>query len=327
MGIKIIGTGSYLPKKVVTNADLANIVDTSDEWITSRTGISERRMAAPEEAASDMAYEASVKALEAAGITAEDIDGIIFTTVTPDYAFPSSACVLQNKLGCRKVFAFDMQAACTGLIYALDVAHSMLIANPKYRRFLIASSEKLSDITDWTDRSTCVLFGDAASAVILERDDNAPDSFLACSLAADGTHWDKLIIPGSGSRMPITSEVLEQRLNFTKMSGQEVFKLAVSAMASACCEVAKEAGLEIDDIDWLVPHQANLRIMKMVANRISFPMEKAYVNVDRYGNTSSATIGICLDEMIRGGLLKRGQIVLLTAFGSGMTWGAIVLRY
>ncbi len=327
MGIKIIGTGSYLPKKVVTNADLEKIVETSDEWITSRTGISERRIAAPEEAASDMAYQASLKALEAAGITAEDIDGIIFTTVTPDYVFPSSACMLQEKLGCRKVFCFDMQAACTGLIYAIEVAHSLLIAKPKYRRILIASSEKLSDITDWTDRSTCVLFGDAASAIILEKTESAEDSLLASSLAADGTYGDKLIIPGGGSRMPLTQEVFDQRLIYTQMSGQEVFKLAVSAMASACNEAMQEAGLAIDDIDWLVPHQANLRIMKMVANRVSFPLEKSFVNVNRYGNTSSATIGICLDEMIRGGLLKRGQIVLLTAFGSGMTWGSIILRY
>ena len=327
MGIKIAGTGSYLPEKVLTNADLTQIVETSDEWITTRTGITERHIAADDESASDMAYSAAIKAIEAAKIAPEEIDGIIFCTVTPDYLLPSSSCVLQRLLHCPRAFCFDLQAACTGFVYALEVAHSMMLSNKKFKRVLVVSSEKLSYITNWTDRNTCVLFGDAAAALILESNENEEDSIIAASLGADGNHGDKLIVPAGGSRTPITQDVIDQHLNHIHMSGQDVFKLAIGAMADSCNEAMEIANLKSEDIDWLVPHQANLRILKMVANRLSIPHERVYVNVERYGNTSSASIGICLDEMIRNGLIKKGQNVLLTAFGSGLTWGSMIIKY
>ncbi|MDD4317556.1 MAG: ketoacyl-ACP synthase III [Victivallaceae bacterium] len=327
MGIRILGTGSYLPEKVLTNSDLTRIVDTSDEWITTRTGIAERHIAADDEAVSDMAYHAAIKAIDAAGITPEEIDGIILCTISPDHLFPSSACILQQRLNCPRAFCFDLQAACTGLIYALEVAHSMMLSNKKFRNVLVVSSEKLSYITDWTDRNTCVLFGDGAAALVLGSTDNGEDSIIAASLGADGNHWSKLQVPAGGSRMPVTQEAIDNHLYCIHMSGQDVFKLAVSAMADSCNEALEIAGLTNDDIDWLVPHQANLRIMKMVANRLSIPIERVYVNVNRYGNTSSATIGICLDEMIRNGLIKKGQNVLMTAFGGGLTWGSIIIKY
>ncbi|MDD2478489.1 MAG: ketoacyl-ACP synthase III [Victivallaceae bacterium] len=327
MGIRIAGTGSYLPEKILTNSDLTQMVETSDEWITTRTGIAERHIAADDEAVSDMAYHASIRAIEAAGISSEEIDGIIFCTITPDHLFPSSACILQQRLNCPRAFCFDLQAACTGLIYALEVAHSMMLTNKKFKRVLVVSSEKLSYITDWSDRNTCVLFGDGAAALLLETTENGEDSIIAASLGADGNHWEKLQVPAGGSRMPLTPENINESSNYIHMDGQDVFKLAIGAMADSSNEALEIAKLTSADIDWLVPHQANLRILKMVANRLSIPHERVYVNVNRYGNTSSATIGICLDEMIREGLIKKGQNILLTAFGGGLTWGSIIIKY
>ncbi len=327
MGIRIAGTGSYLPEKILTNSDLTQMVETSDEWITTRTGIAERHIAADDEAVSDMAYHASIRAIEAAGISSEEIDGIIFCTITPDHLFPSSACILQQRLNCPRAFCFDLQAACTGLIYALEVAHSMMLTNKKFKRVLVVSSEKLSYITDWSDRNTCVLFGDGAAALLLETTENGEDSIIAASLGADGNHWGKLQVPAGGSRMPLTPENINESSNYIHMDGQDVFKLAIGAMADSSNEALEIAKLTSADIDWLVPHQANLRILKMVANRLSIPHERVYVNVNRYGNTSSATIGICLDEMIREGLIKKGQNILLTAFGGGLTWGSIIIKY
>ncbi len=325
MGVKIIGTGSYVPEKVMTNADLMKLVDTSDEWIITRTGINERRIAADDQSTSDLAYPAALRALEAANIKAEELDGIIMATVTPDQILPSTACLIQKRLGNKKAFCFDLQAACTGMLYALELAHSLMIANKKYNKILVAAAEKLSYITDWSDRNTCVLFGDGAAALVLERTED--DSILASSLHADGSFTDILKVEGGGSRIPLTAENIGTGINCIKMDGREVFKHAVGAMASTCEEVMAMAGMTNKDIDWLVPHQANLRIMNMVAHRVNIGSERVYVNVNRYGNTSAATIGICLDEMIRGGMIKRGQNILMTAFGGGLTWGSIILRY
>lgn len=327
MGVRIIGTGSYLPEKVMTNADLMKLVDTSDEWIITRTGINERRIAAEDQATSDLACPAALRALEAAGVEAGELDGIIMATITPDQILPSTACLLQKRLKNTKAFCFDLQAACTGMLYALEIAHSMIIGNKKYNKILVVAAEKLSYVTDWSDRNTCVLFGDGAAALVLERTTDEQDSVLATSLHADGNFTDILKIEAGGSRVPITAEVLGSGRNFVKMDGRDVFKLAVGAMADSCREVMDMVGMTDRDIDWLVPHQANLRIMNMVAQRMNIGSERVYVNVNRYGNTSAATIGICLDEMIRGGMIERGQIVLMTAFGGGLTWGSTILRY
>lgn len=327
MGVKIIGTGSYVPEKVMTNADLMKLVDTSDEWIITRTGINERRIASEEQATSDLAYPAAVRALEAANIDAEELDGIIVATVTPDQPLPSTACLLQKRLKNTKAFCFDLQAACTGMLYAVEVAHSMILGSKKYNKILVVAAEKLSYITDWSDRNTCVLFGDGSGALVLERTSAEEDSILATSLHADGSFADILKVEAGGSRMPMTAELVGSGRNCIQMDGREVFKLAVGAMEDSCREVMNEKGLTNGDIDWLVPHQANLRIMNMVAQRLKIGSERVYVNVNRYGNTSAATIGICLDEMIRGGMIQRGQIVLMTAFGGGLTWGSILLRY
>jgi 3-oxoacyl-[acyl-carrier-protein] synthase-3 len=310
----------------MTNADLMKLVDTSDEWIITRTGINERRIASDEQATSDLVYPAAVRALEAAGTSADELDGIIMATVTPDHILPSTACILQKRLKNSRAFCFDLQAACTGMLYALEVAHSMILANKRYKKILVLAAEKLSYVTDWSDRNTCVLFGDGASALVLERTEGE-DSILATSLHADGNYTDILKIEAGGSRMPMTAELIGSGRNCIQMEGREVFKLAANAMADSCKDVLDMVGMTNSDVNWLVPHQANLRIMNMVAQRLDIGSERVYVNVNRYGNTSAATIGLCLDEMIRGGMIKRGQIVLMTAFGGGLTWGSSIIRY
>lgn len=328
MSIRIAGTGSYVPDRVMTNADLEKMVETSDEWIRTRTGIQERRIAAPEQATSDLAYEAGKRALEMAGITGDQLSVIIVATITPDHVFPSTGCILQKRFGASNAFCFDLEAACSGLLYSLEVGHSLMKANPKYKYALVIGAEKLSSITDWTDRNTCVLFGDGAGAVVLENTGaEGADCLLASDLHADGGYADILIMPAGGSRMPFTAETLANHMHSIHMAGRETFKLAVNAMVSACKKTLEDANVAPSEIRMVVPHQANQRIIQAVAQRLYVANDRVFENIGHYGNTSAASIGICLDEIIRSGDIERGDYLLLTAFGGGLTWGAILLRY
>ncbi|MFN3471547.1 MAG: beta-ketoacyl-ACP synthase III [Aquificaceae bacterium] len=308
MGISIKGMGYYTPENVLTNFDLEKMVDTSDEWITTRTGIKERRIA-KEESLTDMAYKASLLALEESHIEPEDIDVIILATLTPDLSFPASACLLQARLGCNKAYAFDLSAACSGFLYGLEIA-SALLGSGRAKNILLVGAEKLSQIVDWSDRSTCVLFGDGAGAVVLSSEGEG--ELLASVMRSDGGYWD--ILYG-------------ERCGYLRMKGKELFKLAVRSMAEVCEEVIRRAGVSTEDIDLVVPHQANIRIMQALAERLGIPMEKVYSNIHRYGNTSAASIPIALYEAKQEGRLKRGDLVLLTAMGGGLTWGASLLRF
>lgn len=330
MSIRIVATGSYVPERILTNQDLEKIVETNNEWIMDRTGIRERHIAEDGVATSDLAYGAACSAIEQAGIKPEEIDLIIVASITGDYIFPSVSCILQGKLGAMNAVCFDLQAACSGLLYSTEVASLMMRGSPRYKNALVLGAEKLSSIVDWKDRSTCVLFGDGAAAFILQKDENSsePDTLVSSVMGATGTHTELLWIPAGGSKTPLTVEGLLNGDQYIKMLGPEVFKLAVNSMVKACKRVLEQAGVSGKDIRWLVPHQANLRILSAVASRLDVDAEKqVYVNVDRYGNTSAASIGLCLDEMNRNGLLNRGDLVLLTAFGGGLTWGAILLRW
>jgi 3-oxoacyl-[acyl-carrier-protein] synthase-3 len=327
MAIKIAGTGSYTPSRVLTNFDLEKMVETSDQWISERTGIKERRLAAPGEPTSELALKASLRAVEMAGIKPADIDVIIVATITPDKIFPSTACILQTKLGASNAFCFDLEAACSGLLYSLEVAFSMMKSHSKYKTFLVIGAEKLSHLVDWKDRSTCVLFGDGASAVVLRKTEDGDDSIIDSILCSNGAYGDILHVPAGGTALPTSPETLEQRLHYLKMGGQEVFKLAVTGMVDTCKTVLRNNAVEPSAVRWLVPHQANLRILKAVASRVDISEDHVFVNVDRYGNTSAASIGIALDEMNRGGKIKSGDYILLTAFGGGLTWGSMLLRW
>lgn len=330
MAVKIAGIGSYVPDRILTNFDLEKMVDTSDEWITTRTGIQERHISEPDVPTSDLALPAALRAMEMAGITAEQLDIISVATVTGDYHFPSTACVLQEKLGATSRCAcYDLQAACSGLIYSNDVATAMLKHRKNAKYALVVGAEKLSGIVDWTDRSTCVLFGDGASALVLEKDeeDHGDDTLLTTVLGARGGNAQILKIAAGGSVLPPSHETIDNKQHFIQMGGPEVFKLAVTAMTSASKEALAEFGLTIDQIRWVIPHQANKRIIDAVGSRLGASEEQVYVNVHRYGNTSAASIGICLDEIVRGGMIKPGDYVLLTSFGAGMTWGSALLRW
>ena len=330
MGIKILGTGSYAPEKVLTNFDLEKMVDTNDEWIRTRTGIEERHIAAEGETASDMAYKACLKAMEMADAKPEDIDLIIVATVSADHPFPSTACILQHKLKVpATAMCFDMQAACTGFLYGIGIANSLIKAHASHKKALVVGVEKISLLTDWTDRNTCVLFGDGAGAVLLEERQDEKDSggILATKLAADGTYTDILKVPAGGSAIPITKDVIDQKLQYITMEGQEVFKLAVNAMVNSCKDVLEEAGIDSSEIRWLIPHQANKRIISAVGKRLKLTEKNVFINVNKYGNTSAASIAIALDELVRDDQVKRGEYILLTAFGAGLTWGATLLRW
>ncbi len=327
MGIVIAGTGSYVPDKVLTNQDLEKMVDTSDEWIRTRTGIRERRIADDNIITSDMCEKAARQALEMAGVAPEDVDVISVASITTDKVFPSTACIAQRKLGATNAFCFDLSAACSGFIYSLEMAGALLKSNPKYKNFLVIGAEKLSSITDWDDRATCVLFGDGAAAVLLKSDPDKEDCVLGSVLGSDGNYEDILHVPAGGSAMPTTHETVDKHLHYLKMAGQDVFKLAVNSMVSACKETLQEQNIDSSEVAWLVPHQANYRILKAVASRLKIPEEQVYMNVDRFGNTSAASIGICLDEMVRENKVKSGDLVLLTAFGGGLTWGATLIRW
>jgi 3-oxoacyl-[acyl-carrier-protein] synthase-3 len=324
-GARIAGTGHYVPERVLTNADLEKMVETSDEWIVTRTGIRERRIAREDQAASDLATAASLRALEAAGIEAEDLDAIVLGTVTGDMQFPATACIVQDRLGAKRAAAFDLSAACSGFVYGLSVARS-LIATGQMDRVLVIGVEVLSKFIDWNDRSTCVLFGDGAGAVVLEACEK-DQGILATYIRSDGTLADLLWIPAGGSRQPTDAHSFERGDHFIKMKGDGVFKYAVRAMADACNQVLEAAGVGLDAVDLLIPHQANIRIIDAMAKRLEFPMERIAVNLDRYGNSSSATIPIAYDEAVRQGKIRRGDLVLLVAFGGGLTWGAVLLRH
>ncbi len=320
----IVATGSYTPSRVLTNFDLEKMVDTSDEWIRTRTGIVERRIAEPETATSDLAYHAALAALEEAGMDAGDLDLIIVSTVTPDMLFPCTAAILQQRLGAQAA-AFDVLVGCTGFVYSVAIAGEM-IASSAYERIMVLGAETLSKITDWDDRSTCVLFGDAAGAVIV-----APVSeghgILGYSLGNDGTNADALKIPAGGSRIPASQESVARRLHYLTMNGPEVFKFAVRAMADSSEEVVSRAGLKMSDIDLVIPHQANLRIIDAAAKRFNIPQDRFLCNLDRYGNTSAASIPLALDEAVRAARIGSGDLVLLSSFGAGLSWGSLVLRW
>lgn len=325
MGVKIFGTGSFIPEKVLTNFDLQNMVDTSDEWIRVRTGIVERHIAPPEMSTSDMASSAARKALEMAGLEGSDISAVIVATTTADHVFPNTAALVQKNIGAVNAFGFDLSAACSGMIYALELAYSLLLQK-KYRYVLLCGAEKLSSITDWSDRNTCVLFGDGAGAIILGRCDDDESGQLASDLHVNGEYSDILKLPAGGSRMPASHETVDAGLHFIHMQGKETFKLAVNAMTSACKNVLAQAGVDISEVKVVIPHQANKRIIEAVGQRIDVKEEQLYVNVHRYGNTSAASVSICLDEAFRQGRFSTGDMVLLVAFGAGLTWGAQLLR-
>lgn len=317
------GTGSAVPDRVLTNADLEKMVDTSDEWITTRTGIKERRIADPETASSDLAALAAGRALAASGTDPASVDLIIVATVTPDMLFPATACIVQHRLGAHRAAAFDLSAGCSGFVYALGMG-AQAIASGLYETVLVAGVDCLSKITDFQDRSTCVLFGDAAGAAVLKP--AAPGyGLLAIQLGADGSGADKLSLPAGGSRIPVSKDAIDSRLNFIHMAGNEVFKFAVRIMEEASHVVLSQSGLDASDIDLFVPHQANIRIIEAAAKRLGVPSEKVFVNVQKYGNTSAASIAVALDEANAEGRLRPGDKVLLVGFGAGLTWASAVL--
>ncbi|MGB9779260.1 beta-ketoacyl-ACP synthase III [Caldanaerobacter sp.] len=321
----ILGTGSYLPEKILTNYDLEKMVDTSDEWITTRTGIKERRIADPSQATSDLATEAAKKALEDADLKPEDIDMIIVATVTPDMNFPSTGCIVQANLGALNAAAFDISVGCSGFIYGLAIAQQF-VETGLYKNVLVIGAETLSKITNWKDRNTCVLFGDGAGAAVVGKVEEGY-GILASYLGADGTGGKYLYMPAGGSRMPASHETVEKNLHTIFMEGQEVFKFAVRVMDSATIEVLERAGLSPEDIDMLIPHQANTRIIDAARKRLKLSEEKVYINLDKYGNTSAASVAIALDEAYRKGLLKKGDIILMVAFGAGLTWASNVIKW
>lgn len=323
---KILGTGRGLPAKIVTNDDLAKIVETSDEWVTSRTGIKERRIADPETATSDLATEAALKALEKSGIKAEEIDLIIVATSTPDFsAFPATACVVQKNIGAKKAAAFDLETACSGFVYSMVIANQF-IATGMYKYCLVIGAEVFSRIIDWSDRNTCVLFGDGAGAAVLGPAEG-DEGILSSTLGADGEGGRFLDVYAGGTRMPVTPEVLEQKLNTIRMDGSEVFKFAVRIMENASLDALGKIGMNASDISYLVPHQANIRIVSAAAKRLSLPLDKVAINLDKYANTSAASVPIALDEALEAGKIKKGDIVVMVGFGAGLTWGAAVLRW
>lgn len=325
-GALIIGTGSALPSRILTNYDLEKMVETSDEWITQRTGIKERRIVSTGESNSRLAIEASKKALETAGIDPEELDLIIVGTLTPDYLMPSVAVLVQKELGAKRAGAFDLSATCSGFIYGLTIADRFIRANPK-SKILVIGSEVLSTKVNWEDRTTCVLFGDGAGAVVVTGSEDEERGFLSGHLHADGSLWHLLTLKGCGSLYPPCGNELPQDEYYIKMQGREVFKNAVRAMESVALEALKANGLEAKEIDLLIPHQANIRIIEYLRERLGLPKEKVFVNLQKYGNTSAASIPIALDEAARDGRLKPGDLVLLVAFGGGFTWASALLRW
>lgn len=323
---KITGVGNYFPEKILTNHDLEKMVDTSDEWITARTGIKERHIARDDEAVSDMAAQAAKNALKDANIKPDELELIIIATVTSDMSFPSTACLVQTKIGAYNAAVFDISAACAGFIYGLTVGSSM-IKTGIYKKILLIGVEKLTSITDWQDRNTCILFGDGAGACILEPTEKENEGVISSYLGGDGREADLLYLPAGGSRMPPSHETIDKRLHYIKMKGSELFKIAVRKMTEASRIALDKIGLTSKDVDLLVPHQANIRIIKSVARKLGLSDDQVYLNIQKYGNMSSASTATALNEAIKEGRIKKGSIVVVTAFGGGLTWGASVIRW
>jgi 3-oxoacyl-[acyl-carrier-protein] synthase-3 len=322
----IVGLGTYLPAERLTNADLEKIIDTSDEWIRTRTGISERRRVAPDEAASDMGIKAAIKALESAGISPEEVDLIIVPTITPDMVFPSTSSIIQDKIGAINAAAFDISAGCTGFIYALSTANQF-VASGTYDTVLVVATEAMTRFLNWEDRNTCVLFGDGSGAAVIRPVNEEDGGFLSFVLGSDGGGSDLLKIPAGGSRFPVTEKTLANKEHFIQMSGNEVFRFAVKIMGEAAINALDKAELKKEDVDFLVPHQANTRIIEAAAKRLGLPHEKVFINLDKYGNMSSSSIPVALEEATNKGLIKKGDLIVLVGFGAGLTWGASVMRW
>lgn len=322
---RIIGTGSYLPERILSNEELAQMVDTSDEWIVSRTGMKERRLAKENEFTSDMGYAAALKALETARVNPEEIDLILFATLTPDYLFPSTACLIQSRLKAVNAGALDIQAACTGYIYGLSIAQAY-IESGRYEKILVVASEKLSSIVDYTDRTTCVLFGDGAAACVVSR--TGPGLLVRdVCIGADGDLSELLILPAGGSKRPASLDTVSQKMHYLRMGGKETYKHAVRRMEMASHQCLSRVGMSESEISWIVPHQANLRIIEAIAKRFGVSMDRVYLTIEKYGNTSASSLGIALDELMGTLQVQEGNNLLLVAFGAGLTWGATILTY
>lgn len=316
--------GDYLPKKVLTNADLEKMVDTSDEWITTRTGIKERHIVAKHEAASDLALQAAKKALNDAKLKPQDIDLIIVATISPDMHFPSVACIIQKALGAKNAAGFDISAACAGFVYALVIAQQF-IAQGTYKKILVVGVEVLSSITDWQDRNTCVLFGDGAGAAVVSTVKSG--GIISAYLATDGSLADLLMLPAGGSRQPASHDTINQRQHYIKMRGNELFKIAVNKMTEAAQTALTRAGLKCSDVDMVIPHQANMRIIMAMAKKLGLSEDKIYLNIEKYGNMSSASTAVALCEAVKKNKIKKGDTVVLDAFGAGLVWGACVIKW
>ncbi|MFO1499121.1 MAG: beta-ketoacyl-ACP synthase III [Verrucomicrobiota bacterium] len=321
----IVSVGSYVPERVLTNADLERMVDTSDDWITVRTGIKERRLAADDEFTSDIATKAALRAMERAKIKPEEIDLIIVATITPDMPFPSTACLVQRKIGARRAAAFDIEAACSGFIYGLEIGHQFIMSRT-HDTVLVIGAEKLSSIIDWSDRNTCVLFGDGAGAAILQNRSSSHGLLTAC-MGADGTKADLLSMPAGGSRCPASLQSVSNRLHYLRMDGKETFKNAVNAMYTAARESLRRCEIDIQQIKCIIPHQANRRIIDAVAERLGADPAQLFVNLHKYGNTSAASVAIALDEAVQSGRIQSGDLILLVVFGAGLTWAAAVIEW
>ena len=321
----ILGLGSYVPEKILTNADIEKLVDTNDEWITERTGIKERRICAPEQATSDLSLIAAQRALEDANVSAEELDMIIVATISADSNTPSTACVLQNKLGAVKAAAFDLSAACSGFVYGSAIA-SQFIETGVYKKVLVVGAETLSKFVNWKDRNTCIIFADGAGAAVYGVVDDGY-GVLSFDLGADGSGAETIEIPGGGSRHPADQETIDNHMHCLHMNGKETFRFAVKAMGSTVMKSLERAGLSKEDIDYFIPHQANIRIIQSAAKRLHLPMEKVFVNIEKYGNTSAASIPIALAEAEREGKLKKGEIIALSGFGAGLTWASCIMKW
>jgi 3-oxoacyl-[acyl-carrier-protein] synthase-3 len=322
--VSIIGTGSYVPEKVLTNKDLESIVDTSDDWIFSRTGMRERHIAAEDQAASDLGAEAAVKAMADAGVSAEEIDLIVVATLSPDMFFPSTACFIQDKIGAKNAYCYDLGAACSGFLYALDAAKNQIVGG-SVKTALVIGTEKMSTFLDWEDRTTCILFGDGAGAAVL-RSGGEGRGIMDASMGSDGSLAELLQTPGGGSRNPISHEMIDKKQHYLKMQGREVFKHAVTRMSEAVLGALEKNGVSADEVSCFLPHQANIRIIDAIAKRLGV-QDRMYTNVDKYANTSSAALAIALDEAVKDGTIQKGDLVVLTVFGGGFTWGANVLEW
>jgi len=322
--VGIIGVGEYFPEKVLTNHDLEKMVDTSDEWIVTRTGIRERHIVSQGQATSDLAVKAARSALQDARLKPQDLDLILVATVTPDMQFPSVACLVQHALGAKKASCFDISAACAGFVYGMVVAQQFIV-NGVYKNVLVVGAETLSSVTDWHDRSTCVLFGDGAGAAVFSEVKRG--GILSVYLGSDGSKADLLMVPAGGSRYPATHQTVEKRMHYVKMQGNEVFKLAVNIMTESALIALQKAGLKCQDVDCFIPHQANLRILQAIVKRLGLPESKIFLNIDKYGNVSSASTAAALCQAVKSKRIKKGDIVLLDAFGSGLVWGACVIEW